>query len=220
MKSEVDVVSVFSTKMLKVYSLCFIVFLLSSCSSGPNTTVRYNKEVNFLEYRKFSWHPLLAVESKGFYSEFSQNQQAQIKREVEKLFIKKGYSATPDYENADFILKVTIGKRSQRDIQIVKTPTYNEVAAYTTSGPRRRFEIQRGVYVSTGYETTEIVNDYAEGSFSIDVYDNSTNSPVWSGHIQTEIDLTIHPEVRRERLRIAAEKMLEQFPSHTSAIKQ
>lgn len=195
----------------KSVGTAFILFM-AGCASGPDMSVNYDKSANIDQYRTFTWHPTHPIDSTGFSGELGPEIQKQIKNDIERFFVNKGYDLTPSPDNADFTVKVTVGKRTQIDRDKHREISYDGLKV-TRTGPGGRFEVQRGFFTPSGIETVETINQYTEGSFSIDIYDNTTYTPVWSGRIQSEIDLEIDPVIRRQRLQIAVQKMLERFPS-------
>lgn len=203
-------------KVIKTNLKCSIfllaLFAFGGCASKPDTQIFYDESINFEEYKTVSWHPQTPVDTSEFSGKLPLILQNKIMQEAENIITERGlkFLATP--ENADLIVRVTVGKRSQLNIRKERIQTYDEVALVTHTGPRGRFFIQQGAYIPGDVETFDVIEQYTEGSLAIDFYDNSTNKPVWSGHIKNEVDMSLAPKTRQERIKIAVIEMMKDFP--------
>lgn len=197
---------------IKCSMLILALFAFGGCASKPDTQVFYDESISFQEYKTVSWHPQTPVDTSEFNGNLPLILQNKIMQEAESIITERGLTFLSDPENADLIVRVTVGKRSQLNIKKERIQTYDEVAVVTHTGPRGRFFIQQGAYIPGDVETFDVIEQYTEGSLAIDFYDNGTSKPVWSGHIKNEVDMSLAPKTRQERIKIAVIEMMKDFP--------
>lgn len=188
------------------------VLAFGGCASKPDTQIFYDESIDFGEYSTVSWHPQTPVDTSEFTGNLPLILQNKIIQEAESIITGRGFSFLSDPEKADLIVRVTVGKRSQLNVRKERIQTYDEVAVITHTGPRGRFLIQQGAYIPGDVETFDVIEQYTEGSLSIDLYDNKTSQPIWSGHIKNKVDMSLAPETRQKRIKMAVIEMMKDFP--------
>jgi hypothetical protein len=116
---------------------------------------------------------------------------------VEDVLNGKGYGMAEDAP--DFLVGWHAAIWGRLDVR--------EVDRYYGYGHRR----WRGRYGGTMYRDVQ-VREYEEGMLILDIVDGKSRELVWRGSAQAEIRSDVGPQKKEERIRRAAEKILEQFP--------
>lgn len=190
--------------------LLAIVVGLTACAATPRPEVGFDPAAPFAAYRSFAWHPLDPVDTSQLLRVFTPGQEKTLRERVEAHLTEAGCTRASDSTAADFIIKLTDGRRQEVSFDKISVPDIDRAATVTTR--RGRFEVQRGVYVSSGKKQISTTEVYTEGSISLDIYDNQTNAPVWSGHVSNEIDPVQGLSQNRDMAERALERLLEAFP--------
>lgn len=205
----------FARMSQRLTMLCIVLaaLALSGCAttSEPELSVDYDRAVNFRNYETFAWHPITAVAVNG-NGNMSAMRERRLKAEVEAHLTAAGYKKVPVAQDADMIIKVTLGIRQDIDIDThsVYTPD-TLVVAHQSRRVRSNYTVMRGTY-SGNKVSWQTVEQYTHGSISFDVYDNEKMLPVWSGVISDEIDTDLMPEENRQKAKLALIKLINQFP--------
>jgi len=155
-------------KAFKPYSVARAAFaivtlnILAACSSGPKIYVNQDPNANLGAYKTFGFEDRLGTDrNDGARSLESQYFVKAAKREMEL----RGYKFVES--GADLNLNFYVATKEK--IRTTSTPTAGGYYGY------------RGGYYGAygGYETT--VQQYTEGTVTIDVIDMSTDQLVWEG---------------------------------------
>ena len=187
--------------------LAAVAVFLTGCASGPQTVVDYDSSVSFAEYRKFGWAGDDPVDTDGVNRMVSPFIEQQIEDAVAAELQRKGYELAAEGTEPDFRVLVTLGRRDQFEIYTFAETQYSYVPR---SG--RATAYAPGVY-GYGYKTTgQTVEQYTEGSISVDIFDNTVGRPVWFGHASDEVDPFMSRDQARDMVLEAIPKILEQFP--------
>lgn len=183
---------------------------LAGCASQPSLEVDYDPATAFSEYRTYAWHPNDPIDTTQLLRVFTPGQERLIRSKVDTHLTDAGFQRSARAEDADFIVRLTLGRRQDVTFDTISVPDYD--SAVTVTRTRGRFEVQRGVYVSHGKKKIKTTEVYTEGSISLDVYDNATNAPVWSGHASAEVDPIQGLQRAREMAETTLERLLDRFP--------
>ena len=185
--------------------------VLTACASGPDTVVDYDSSVDFAGYETFGWAGDDPVDTDGVDRTISPFIKQQIQDAVAAELAQKGYAVVADEAEPDFLVLVTLGRRDQFEIDTFAETEYSYV-------PRtgRAIGYAPGVY-GYGYKTTgQTVEQFTEGSISIDIFDNGVGRPVWFGHASDEVDPMMSRNQARDMVLDAIPMILEPFPPEGS----
>ncbi|MEO0721992.1 MAG: DUF4136 domain-containing protein [Pseudomonadota bacterium] len=191
--------------------LAFGAVVLTGCASGPKTVVDYDSSVDFAEYETFGWAGDDPVDTDGVNRTISPFIKQEIQDAVAAELAQKGYAMVADKAEPDFRVLITLGRRDQIEIDTFAETQYSYV-------PRtgRATAYAPGVY-GYGYKTTgQTVEQFTEGSISIDIFDSSVGRPVWFGHASDEVDPLISRNQARDLVLEAIPLILEPFPPEDS----
>jgi len=185
-------------KFLTVLAL----MLLAGCSSTP-PVIDYDRSVNFGKFKTFAFideHPLLLAEGGESASPLLEGRLIQI---TENVLSARGFTLVADREAADIAVGFTIGGREK--IQVNSYP-----AAYQPyyGGYGRGWG---GAYYGVGMSTTTSVQQYTEGTLSVDLYEVATHQPVWHGSATKRITSKMEKDPRETVNEIMVE-ILASFP--------
>jgi len=184
---------------------------LAGCASGPETAVDYDASIDFAEYETFGWAGDDPVDTDGVDRTVSPFIKQEIQDAVAAELTQKGYAMVADGAEPDFLVLVTLGRRDQFEIDTFAETQYSYV-------PRtgRAIGYAPGVY-GYGYKTTgQTVEQFTEGSISIDIFDNGIGRPVWFGHASDEVDPMMSRNQARDMVLEAIPLILENFPPEGS----
>ena len=191
-----------NSKMLGVVSASLV---LISCATTPRVFTDFDSQQDFSGYQTFSWisaDPITVVGEQGPNALTAQR----LKNNVEQAIAAKGFQLT-DKVDADFVVGISVGARDKIEVREVEVVDY--------FGPHWRwgYDYFGVVYHPRGFTRTEsIEREYAEGTLSIDIFDNKRKSPVW--HASASKKLT-RAELRgesAESTKLAVEEMLASYP--------
>lgn len=192
-------------------SLAFGAVVLTGCASGPETVVDYDSSVDFAAYETFGWAGDDPVDTDGVDRTVSPFIKQQVQDAVAAELRQKGYARVADDAEPDFRVLVTLGRRDQIEIDTFAETQYSYVprTGLTTA-------YAPGVY-GYGYKTTgHTVEQFTEGSISIDIFDSAVGRPVWFGHASEEVDSFISRDQARDMVLGAIPLILEPFPPEGS----
>ena len=144
--------------------------LLVACASSPNTFSNADPSADFSQYKTFGYFPALSTDNPGYQSLVSNFLKVAVAQEL----VVRGLDH--DEENPD--LRVNFYINTQDKIKTRSVPTAGGYYGY-----RDPFYDPWGGYgaMGGGYETR--VDQFTEGTLTIDVVDNKTNKLVWEGSV-------------------------------------
>ena len=134
--------------------------ILAGCTS-LRAEHDYDPTADFSGYKTFSWigpRPLL----EGGQSPLL---EGRLMRITDEALRSKGYHFVPDPEGADFVVAFTVGARDK--IKVTSYPSHYRGFNQVGWGGRYYNEVN--------------VQNYTEGTLSIDIFDVSLRNPVWHG---------------------------------------
>lgn len=153
---------------------------LAACATGPAVRTDYDPTANFAQYRTWGWYTPIAMEQSGYSSWVSERIKANVQREMEA----RGYrfdAKTPD-------LKVNFQAVVQERTSVYSMPRSDIAWAYS-------YRARSYVAVPVWYDEA-VVNNYTEGTLTIDLVDGAQNRMVWTGDAIGRIASRRTPEQR------------------------
>ncbi|MFP6807280.1 MAG: DUF4136 domain-containing protein [Pseudomonadales bacterium] len=168
--------------MVKIFFTTVLFALLSACSSNP-PIIDFDSSVDFSKYKTFAFmseHPLLRAEGGEGGSPLLEGRLMQT---TENILAARGFKRVADPESADMAIGFTVGSRDK-----IQVNSYPETYRPYYGGYGRGWG---GAYYGGGYavgmSTSTTVNQYTEGTLSLDIYDVSTHAPIWHGKATKKI---------------------------------
>lgn len=146
--------------------------VLVNCATTPRVFTDFDPHQDFSGYRTFSWigpNPITVLGEQGPNALTAQR----LIENVEQTLSAKGFNLS-NKTKADFVVGLSVGARDKIEVREVEVIDY--------FGPHWRwgYDYFGVVYHPRGFTHTESIRrEYAEGTLSIDVFDNIRKSPVW-----------------------------------------
>ncbi|WP_299193959.1 DUF4136 domain-containing protein [uncultured Litoreibacter sp.] len=186
--------------------------ILSACDIEPEVFTDYDTNQDFSGYKTFAWSSNSPLVNSGEYP-ISPLAERRMTGAIQAVFKGKGYRFTSNRSNADFVVSYTMGARDKilvREYPDLFRDTYSDWdwgQPYYGVGyrPPLRSPILR--------QTRTEIDEFAQGTLSIDVFDLKRRTPVW--HAQASKRLS-QEELNRPSgsgFVDAASVVLDSFPS-------
>ena len=163
----------FRVGRIHVLFLFFFAIATVSCATPIKTHFDRDTAADFSQYRTFAWvgpEPLARAKqgstSPGFISALDDQS---LRRAVDRTLTSKGYTRVPEADQADLAIAYSVGSEDK-----VRVQQSLGVAAVHSYPSRYR-------YGSWYTGSTVNVQQYTEGTLSIEAYDQKTEQPVWVG---------------------------------------
>ena len=156
------------------------VAMLAACASGPQVRTDHDPTADFSQYRTWSYYSPIAMEASGYSTWISER----IKDNVRKEMDARGYryvESSPDLQvNFQGVVqdKTDVWTMPRSDVQWF----YN-------------YRRKSYVAVPVWYDEA-VVNNYTEGTLTIDLVDAAKNRMVWTGDAIGRIGSRRTPEER------------------------
>ena len=146
-------------------AVLLVVLLLAACATGPRVRTDYDPSADFSRYRTWGFYKPIAMEESGYSTWISDRIKDNVRREMEA----RGYR----YAESDPDLQVNFQGivREKTDVWSVPRTDYQYFYSY-----RRRSYFA----VPFWYDETQ-VNQYTEGTLTVDLVDAERNRMVWTG---------------------------------------
>ena len=146
-------------------ALLLVALLLAACATGPRVRTDYDPSADFSRYRTWGFYKPIAMEESGYSTWISDRIKDNVRREMEA----RGYR----YVESDPDLQVNFQGivREKTDVWSVPRTDYQYFYSY-----RRRSYFA----VPFWYDETQ-VNQYTEGTLTVDLVDAERNRMVWTG---------------------------------------
>lgn len=183
----------------------FTLLVLTSLAAGCSTmkvTSEHDKNHDFSQIKSFQWIAVPAdiLNEKDTY--INEDIQQTLIAELEKLGMQQ------------------VSDASKADIQMASYVKLKEELEYTDSANPGDRHFSGGFVYNRGssnwsYEEREPdLNVYAVevGTLTVLVYDAKIGTRIWRGNLQTKINRSQPKDEQQERIQIAVEKLLRQFP--------
>ena len=152
-------------KTLTAFALC-LSFVLTGCSTSPKILTHYEENVDFTQYKTFSFYDPIATQKKEYSTLLDKYIRTGVTKELEKRGLK---------EVAEGDIKISFNVHKNERIQSTTVPaTYGGYYGY------------RGVYgynmsYGMGYGSETSISQYTEGTLNIDVVDSAQKQLIWEG---------------------------------------
>ncbi len=170
-----------ATRSVRAWLVAAIASLaLAACATGPTVRTDYDPTANFAQYRTWGWYSPIAMEQSGYSSWISERIKANVQREMEA----RGYRF--DAKSPD--LKVNFQAAVQERSSVYSMPRSDIAWAYS-------YRARSYVAVPVWYDEA-VVNNYTEGTLTIDLVDAAKNRLVWTGDAIGRIGSRRTPEER------------------------
>ena len=146
-------------------AVLLVALLLAACATGPRVRTDYDPSADFSRYRTWGFYKPIAMEESGYSTWISDRIKDNVRREMEA----RGYR----YVESDPDLQVNFQGivREKTDVWSVPRTDYQYFYSY-----RRRSYFAVPVW----YDETQ-VNQYTEGTLTVDLVDAERNRMVWTG---------------------------------------
>lgn len=146
-------------------AVLLVALLLAACATGPRVRTDYDPSADFSRYRTWGFYKPIAMEESGYSTWISDRIKDNVRREMEA----RGYR----YVDSDPDLQVNFQGivREKTDVWSVPRTDYQYFYSY-----RRRSYFA----VPFWYDETQ-VNQYTEGTLTVDLVDAERNRMVWTG---------------------------------------
>ena len=152
-------------KTFTAFALC-LSFVLTGCSTSPKILTHYEENVDFTQYKTFSFYDPIATQKKEYSTLLDKYIRTGVTKELEKRGLK---------EVAEGDIKISFNVHKNERIQSTTVPaTYGGYYGY------------RGVYgynmsYGMGYGSETSISQYTEGTLNIDVVDSAQKQLIWEG---------------------------------------
>ncbi len=151
--------------VLQVVLALLVVMFLASCATGPRVRTDTDPAADFSRYSTYAFYQPLAMEESGYTNYLSDRIKASVRRAMDA----RGYRF--DEADPDLLVNFQGVIRERSDVYSVPR---SDIRYFYSYRARRYFA------VPVWYDQTR-VNDYTEGTLTIDLVDADRNHLVWTG---------------------------------------
>jgi len=142
-----------------------LVSVLAACTTGPRVRIDADPSADFSQYRTWGFYQPLAMEQSGYSSYLSD----QIKASVRRAMDSRGYRFSAD--KPDLLVNFQGVIRERTDVYDVPRSDIQYFYSYRA----------RAYYAYPVWYDETRVNQYTEGTLTIDLVDAARNRLVWNG---------------------------------------
>ena len=168
---------------------------LAACATGPRVRTDYDPSADFSQYRTWGWYSPIAMEQSGYSSWISERIKANIQREM----AARGYR----YDAASPDLKVNFQGVVQDRTDVYSVPRA-DVQYYWN------YRARAYVAFPVWYDEA-VVNNYTEGTLTVDLVDAAKNHMVWTGDAIGRV-VRSKPEERAADLDASISAIFAKYP--------
>jgi len=186
---------------LQIFFLLSCAMAALSCATPIKTSFDRDTAADFSQYRTFAWvgpEPLARAKqgttSPGFVSALDDQR---LRRAVDRTLRDKGYLLAPDADQADLAIAYSVGSED-------KVRVHQSMGAATIHPYPGRYQ-----YGSWYSGSTVNVQQYTEGTLSIEAYDQKTGQAVWVGWASKRLS---RKDDSQKLINEAVAKILTPFP--------
>jgi hypothetical protein len=157
-------------------------------------------DTDFAAYRTFAWigpAPLARAKKPGGVSFVSALDDQRIRRAVDGELASRGYRLVATAAEADLVVAYSVG--SEEKVHVQESPMM------TTLYPYPRSYRYGGWYTSSAVR----IQQYTEGTLSLEVYDRNTEQAVWVGWASKRLSRS---DDHQALISEAVSKVLADFP--------
>ena len=180
---------------------CAFGCLALACANPIRTSFDLDPSADFSQFRTFAWvgpAPLArAKQGTGAQSFVSALDDQRLRRAVDRDLQAKGYTLVQNADEADLAVAYSVG--SEEKVRVHQTPT-----SITTHPFPRRYRYG-GWYTGSSVS----VQQYTQGTLSIEVYDQKTEQAVWVGWASKRLSRS---DDSQRLINEAVSKILVKFP--------
>lgn len=138
---------------------------LAGCATGPTIRTDYDPEANFGNYQSWAFYQPIAMEETGYSTYLTDRIKTDVRREMQA----RGYT----YDATSPDLRVNFQGIVQKKTNVYSVPQTDYQYFYD-------YRSRRYFAVPFWYDQT-IVNNYREGTLTVDLVDAAQNRLVWTG---------------------------------------
>lgn len=142
-----------------------LVSILVACTTGPRVRTDTDPTADFSQYRTWGFYQPLAMEQSGYSSYLSDQVKSAVRREMDA----RGYRFSA--EKSDLLVNFQGVIRERTDVYDVPRSDIQYFYSYRS----------RAYYAYPVWYDETRVNQYTEGTLTVDLVDASRNRLVWSG---------------------------------------
>ncbi len=187
----------YKTKKFRLAAFVLAAVLgLSACASGPLVRTDHDPTVNFAQFKTWSFFTPIAMEQSGYSSWISER----IKEDVQKEMAARGYQQVA--EGADLLVNF---QGVVEDKTSVWTMPRSDINFFYSYRHRAYFA------VPVWYDETQ-VNQYREGTLTIDFVDGQRNRLIWTGSASAREMRKQTPEQKMAGIDQAINSIFAQYP--------
>lgn len=183
----------FIRPLLAAVAACVV---LAACATGPRVRTDYDPTASFAQYKTWGWYTPIAMEQAGYSSWISERIKANVQREMES----RGYR----YDATSPDLKVNFQAVVQERTSVYSMPRSDVAWAYS-------YRARSYVAVPVWYDEA-VVNNYTEGTLTIDLVDGGKNRMVWTGDAIGRIGTRRTPEERAADVDASVAAIFSKYP--------
>lgn len=184
--------------------LCAAVFMLASCATGPNVRSDAAQNINFTDYRTFSFMAEPATDKAGYTTLITQHFKDAITEQMTAL----GYQYSEN--NADLLINFNSNVESRTEVRSMPTATMHY--GY--------YHYRRGIYVGFPVYTQDVDTvHYKVGTVNIDVVDANKKQLIWEGIAEGTLKKSDLQQPKQAISNVVS-LIFEQFPTHPAHLQQ
>jgi hypothetical protein len=146
--------------------------LLAGCATVLTGHSDYDKKFDFARFKSFYWmYPESSAAAEAASPGISALNLRRIREAVQADLQAKGYTLADSRQSADFVVSFSVGTRDKLEVDTL--PAYYRGPWYW----HPYYWADAGVYART----------YTEGTLGIDIFDQRSGTPVWSGWVRKRV---------------------------------
>ena len=166
-------------------ALIITIAFLGGCASGPDILYDYDRSADFSAYTTYNFFENAGPDTGDYQSFFSQYMIEAIALEMEK----RGYTRA---DNPDLLVNFNANLADKTKITTSSVPVSGGYYGY-------RGGYYGGWGTGYGYATDTHVSQYTEGTFNIDIVDNTKRQLVWEavgvGRVSDELQENLYERI-------------------------
>ena len=139
--------------------------ILAGCATGPRVTTDFDPEADFARYKSWAFYQPIAMEQSGYSTFITERIRADVRREMEA----RGYV----YDETSPDLRVNFQGIVQEKTDVYSIPRSDVQYFYSYRA--------RSYYAMPFWYDQTQVNQYTEGTLTVDLVDAARNRLVWTG---------------------------------------
>lgn len=184
-----------SNRSARCLLMACLLALLAACATGPAVRTDHDPEADFARYRTWAFYQPIAMEASGYSTYLTDRIKADIRRGME------GHGYVYDAASPD--LRVNFQGIVQEKTNIYSVPRSDYQVFYS-------YRARSYVAVPYWYDDT-VVNNYREGTLTVDMVDAARNRLVWTGAAIGRVTRK-SPEERAQEADVAIAEIFLRYP--------